>query len=193
MICFFDDPTIHMVGNQSLLYTLQYTSCDIFCNCTNVDPVCKHFQFILQISGLPSSCTKLMPYPIEWIIRQLHNTDMLEYKLDSITSFICMASLTMNCNICNKRIIKDYLMCDKCNCVSHLTCTKCKKNQQYSQSHMRHHMFNMYCTKHKTHYPHPLTSTSTQICYLCKRPWTPMKIPVKNKYDSLHDLLKSKG
>jgi len=134
-----------------------------------------------------------MSSPIEQIIRQLHNTDILEYKLDSITSSICMASLTMNCNICNKHIIKNYLMCSKCNGASHLTCTKHKKNQQYSQTNMRHHMFHMYHTKHKTQYRHPLTSSSTQICHLCKRPWTPMKIPVKNKFNNLHDLLELKG
>ena len=104
-----------------------------------------------------------------------------------------MASLTRNCNICDKHIIKDYLMCDKCNNVSLLTCTKHKKNHQYSQTNMHHHMFHIYCTKHKTQYRHPLTSTSTQICHLCKRPWTPIKIPIKNKYINLHDLLKSKG
>ena len=54
-------------------------------------------------------------------------------------------------------------------------------------------MFHMYRTEHKTQYRHPLTSTSTQICILCKRPWTLIKILVKNKYINLQDLLKSKG
>ena len=104
-----------------------------------------------------------------------------------------MASLNMNCNICNKHIIKDFLMCDKCNSVFHLTCTKQKKNQQYLPENIGPHIFQMYRTKHKTQYRHPLTSTSTQICSLCKKPWTPILIPIKNKYINLHDLLQSKG
>ena len=58
---------------------------------------------------------------------------------------------------------------------------------------MRQHMFHMYSTKQKTQYRHPLTSTSTQICHLCKKPWTPITIPIKNKYINLHHLLQSKG
>ena len=54
-------------------------------------------------------------------------------------------------------------------------------------------MFHMYSTKHKTQYRHPLTSTSTRICHLCKKPWTPITIPIKNKYINLHNLLQSKG
>ena len=99
----------------------------------------------------------------------------------------------MNCNICNKHIIKDFLICNKYNGVFHLTCTKQKKNQQYSQTNMRRYMFHMYRTKHKTQHPHPLTSISTRICHLCKRPWTPINIPIKNKYLNLHHLLQSKG
>ena len=118
-----------MVGNQSLLYTLRFISSGIFCNCPDVNLACKYIRFILRISGLPSSYTKVMSYPIEQIIRQLHITDISEYTLDSVTSSICMASLTMNCNICKKRINKDFLICDKCNGVFHLTCTKQKQNQ----------------------------------------------------------------
>ena len=51
----------------------------------------------------------------------------------------------------------------------------------------------MYSTKPKTQYRHPLKSTSTWICHLCKKPWTPITIPIKNKYINLHDLLQSKG
>ena len=54
-------------------------------------------------------------------------------------------------------------------------------------------MFHMHSTKHKTQYCHPLTSTSTRICHLCKKPWTPITIPIKNKYINLHNLLQSKG
>ena len=185
-------PTIYMVGNTSLLYTLRFTSCGIFCNCPDVNPACKHIRFMLRISGLPSSYTKVISYPIEQIIRQLHIIDISEYKLDSITSSIYISSLTMNFNICNKYIIKDFLICDKCNGVSHLMCTKQKKNQQYIPKTIGQHMFQMYCTKHKTQYRHPLTSTSTQICYFCKKPWTPISLPIKNKYINLHDLLQSK-
>ena len=182
-----------MVGNTSLLYTLRFTSCGIFCNCPDVNPACKHIRLMLRISGLPSSYTKVISYPIELIIRQLHITDISEYKLDPVTSSICMASLNRNCNICNKHIIKDFLMCDKCNSVFHLTCTKQKKNQQYIPKNIGPHNFQMYRTKHKTKYRHPLTSTSTRICSLCKKPWTPILIPIKNKYINLHDLLQSKG
>ena len=69
-------PTIYMVGNTSLLYTLRFTSCGIFCNCPDVNPACKHIRFMLRISGLPSSYTKVISYPIEQIIRQLHITDI---------------------------------------------------------------------------------------------------------------------
>ena len=51
----------------------------------------------------------------------------------------------------------------------------------------------MYRTKHKTQHPHPLISISTQICHLCKRPWTPITIPIKNKHINLHNLLQSKS
>ena len=186
-------PTIYMVGNTSLLYTLRFTSCGIFCNCPDVNPACKHIRFMLRISGLPSSYTKVISYPIEQIIRQLHITDISEYKLDPVTSSICMASLNKNCNICNKHIIKDFLMCDKGNSVFHLMCTKPKNNRQYLPKNIGPHNFQMYRTKHKTKYRHPLTSTSTRICSLCKKPWTPILIPIKNKYINLHDLLQSKG
>ena len=72
-------------------------------------------------------------------------------------------------------------------------CIKQKKNRQYSPTNVRHHMFHMYRTKHKTQYRHPLTSTSTRVCHLCKKPWTPITIHIKNKYINLHDLLRSKG
>ena len=65
------------------------------------------------------------PIPGEYA-KKWHITDILEYKLDSVTSSICMASLTINCNICKKHIIKDFLICAKCNRVFHL-CAQSKK------------------------------------------------------------------
>ena len=111
-----------------------------------------------------------MSYPIVQIIPQLHITDISKYKLDSVTSSICMASLTMNYNVCNKHIIKDFLMCNKCNGVFHLTCTKQKKNHQYSPTNMRQHICHMYCSKHNTQYHYSCTSPTTQTCHLCKKP-----------------------
>ena len=61
-------PIIYMVGNTSLLYTLRFTSSGILCNCPDVNPACKHIRFMLRISGLPSSYTKVISHPIEQII-----------------------------------------------------------------------------------------------------------------------------
>ena len=186
-------PTIYLIGSTSLLYTLRFTSTGILCNCPDVNPACKHIRLMLRISGLPSSYTRVISYPVEQIIRQLNITDFSDHTLDPVTSSICMASLTLNCNICNKHIFKDFLMCDKCNGVFHLTCTKKKKNQRYIPKNMPQHMFHMHRAKHKTQHRHPIPSASTIICYLCKKPWTPITIPIKNKYINLHNLLQSKG
>ena len=186
-------PTIYLIGSTSLLYTLRFTSTGILCNYPDVNPACKHIRLMLRISGLPSSYTRVISYPVEQIIRQLNITDFSDHTLDPVTSSICMASLTLNCNICNKHIIKDFLMCDKCNGVFHLTCTKQKKNQRYIPKNMPQHMFHMHRAKHKTQHRHPIPSASTIICYLCKKPWTPITIPIKNKYINLHNLLQSKG
>ena len=182
-----------MVGNTSLLYTLRFTFTGILCNCPDVNPACKHIRLMLRISGLPSSYIIVISYPVEQIIWQLNITDFWEHTLDPVTSSICMASLTLNCNICNKHIIKDFLMCDKCNSVFYLTCTKQKKNERYIPKNMPQQMFHMHRAKHKTQHCHPIPSTSTRICYLCKKPWTPITIPIKNKYINLHNLLQSKG
>mmetsp|Transcript_23749 Transcript_23749/g.27510 ORF Transcript_23749/g.27510 Transcript_23749/m.27510 type:complete len:177 (+) Transcript_23749:973-1503(+) len=43
-------PTIYMVGNTSLLYTLRFTSTGIFCNCLDVNPACKRYVWFLLCS-----------------------------------------------------------------------------------------------------------------------------------------------
>ena len=77
-------PTIYMVGNTSLLYTLRFTSTGILCNCPDVNPACKHIQLMLRIYGLPSSYTRVISYPVEQIIRQLNITDFSDHTLDPV-------------------------------------------------------------------------------------------------------------
>ena len=188
-------PTIHLVGNQALLYTVKFTSLGITCTCPDDDPVCKHIRFILFISGVTTSGQKFLTFPLQHIIKSLHDADISQHKLDHTTSSICMATLSMKCNICNKCIKEDYLMCDKCLHIFHSSCTK--HNQRHHHINTCNPVSSMKCAKRKLKRRHPQTSTSAQICHSCNKPWTPMNILVQtttnNTYNNLRGILKPKG
>ena len=101
----------------------------------------------------------------------------------------------MKCNICNKRIKEDYLMCDKCLHIFHSSCTK--HNQRHQHINTCNPVSSMKCAKRKLKRRHPQTSTSAQICHSCNKPWTPMNILVQNTnnntYNNLRGILKPKG
>ena len=179
-------PIIHIIGNRALLYTIQFTSTDISCTCPDNVSVCKHVRFILWISSLPSSGT----ISIDQIIKHFYKADISRHNLDPTTSLICIACLSMNCNICNNRIITDYLMCDKCNGVSHLSCAEIRKNHRFN---ITHDILHTNTTKHKLKGRFRQTNASNRICHSCNRPWTPISIPVQNSYNNLRHILQCKG